>query len=145
VRFLQVNLGHFILEIAISPKYSGTQIIAGDSHSNRLTSEDTEYNLSVYQVSTSTLTPLNSTRGLHSHILFIHYTWHTDIMHMHAYVYDDITYTSLYYISLPHCTHIFYLYISHGTHVFRISMYTYIIISYIRHHTISLSHIIYTS
>jgi len=48
VRFPQDDLGHFVLECAISLKYSGTQIIARDSHSNRLTFEDTEYNVSVY-------------------------------------------------------------------------------------------------
>ena len=48
VRFPQVNLGHFVLEFVISPKHSGTQIIARDSRSNRLTPEDTAYNLSVY-------------------------------------------------------------------------------------------------
>ena len=42
------NLDHYLLEFVISPKYSGTQIIVRDSHSNRLTSEDTEYNNSVY-------------------------------------------------------------------------------------------------
>jgi len=47
VLFPQDNLCHFVLEFGISPKYSGTQIIARDSHSNQLTSEDTEYNLSV--------------------------------------------------------------------------------------------------
>jgi len=36
---------------------SGTQIIARDSHTNQLTSEDTEYNLSVYEVSTSNFEP----------------------------------------------------------------------------------------
>jgi len=45
------------LEFVISPKYSGTQIIARDSHSNWLTSEDTEYNLSVYSVSTPNFKP----------------------------------------------------------------------------------------
>ena len=38
-------------------KYCGTQIIARDSHSNRLTSEDKEHNLSVYSVSTSNFKP----------------------------------------------------------------------------------------
>jgi len=42
------NLCHFVLEFGIPPKYSGTQIMARDSHTNRLTSEDTEYNLSVH-------------------------------------------------------------------------------------------------
>ena len=48
VRFPQDNLCHFVLECEISPKYSGTQIIAKDSQSKLFTSEDTEYNLSVY-------------------------------------------------------------------------------------------------
>jgi len=48
VRFLQDDLGHFVLEFVISQKYSGTQIIARDSDSNRLTPEDTEYNFPVY-------------------------------------------------------------------------------------------------
>jgi len=48
VRFPQDNLGHFVLEFVVSPKYVGIQIIAKDSQSNRLTSEDTQYNLSVY-------------------------------------------------------------------------------------------------
>ena len=48
MRFPQDNLCHFVLEFVISPKYSGAQIIARDSQSNRLTSEDTEYKLSVY-------------------------------------------------------------------------------------------------
>jgi len=48
MRFPQDNLGHFVLESVISPKYSGTQIIARHSHSNRLTTEDAEYNLFVY-------------------------------------------------------------------------------------------------
>ena len=54
---------HFVLEFAIFPKYSGTLIIARNSHTNRLTSEDTEYNLSVYSVSTSNFKPSPSTRG----------------------------------------------------------------------------------
>ena len=37
VRFPQDNLGNFVLEFVVSPKYSGPQIIARDSHSNRLT------------------------------------------------------------------------------------------------------------
>jgi len=48
VRFPQVISGHFVLECVISPKYSGTRIIAKTSHSNRLTSEDPEYFLCVY-------------------------------------------------------------------------------------------------
>jgi len=48
VRFPQLNLGHLVLEFVTSPEYSETQITARDSHSNRLTSGDTEYNLSVY-------------------------------------------------------------------------------------------------
>jgi len=48
VLFPQVNLGHFVLEFVMSLKYAGTRIVARDSHSNRLTSEDTEYNVSVY-------------------------------------------------------------------------------------------------
>jgi len=39
VRFPQDNLCHFVLEFIVSPKYSGPQIIARDSHSNRLTSK----------------------------------------------------------------------------------------------------------
>jgi len=46
VRFPQCNLGPRSFNLGISPKYSGTQIIARDSHSNRLTSEDIEFNLS---------------------------------------------------------------------------------------------------
>ena len=48
VRLPQDNSRHFVLESVSSPKYSGTQIITRDSQSNRLTSEDTDYNLSVY-------------------------------------------------------------------------------------------------
>ena len=52
VRFPQFNLSHFVWKFAIYPKYFGTQIIARDYHSNRLTSEDAEYyNLSVYYAS----------------------------------------------------------------------------------------------
>jgi len=35
----------------VSPKYSGTWIVTRDSYSNRLTSEDPEYRLCLYQVS----------------------------------------------------------------------------------------------
>jgi len=57
VRFPKDNLGHSVLEFVISLTYSGTQIIARNSLSNRLTSEDTEYSLSVYQISTSNFKP----------------------------------------------------------------------------------------
>ena len=53
-----------ILESVISSKYSGTQILARDSHSNRLTSADTEYNLSVYSISTSNFKPSPLTRSI---------------------------------------------------------------------------------
>ena len=47
-RFPQGVLCHFVMESVISPKFSGTQIIFRLSHSNRLISGDTEYNLSGY-------------------------------------------------------------------------------------------------
>jgi len=54
----QVRMRGHKTQIIASPKYFGTQIIARDSQSNRLTSEDTEYNLSVYSVCSSNLKPV---------------------------------------------------------------------------------------
>ena len=87
VRFPQDNLGHFVLEFVISPKYSGTQMIARDSHSNRLTSEDTENNLSVYKVSTSNFKP----SPLHPWICIYIYIYINLHKYIHIHIYSYVT------------------------------------------------------
>ena len=60
--FSAIQFRSFCLGICdFFPKYSGTQIIARDSHSNRLTSEDTEYNLLCIKFPPPISSPLHST------------------------------------------------------------------------------------
>ena len=116
------NLGHLVMKFAICPKYSGTQIIARDSHSNRLTSEDTEYHFSVYEVSTSNFKPsllhlwiyIHSRIHIHSRINFL--IRQCIFMYTRVYIYLVFDIYTLWYTHSR--IHIFDIFIHSSIHFF---------------------------
>jgi len=92
VRFPQNNLGHFVLAFGTSPKYSGTQILARDSHLIDWHPKIQNTTYLCIEFPPPILSPLHSTRGIPcataccTAVLFMVYIIYTHMYVIHVWI-----------------------------------------------------------